>query len=200
MQIQRVQNNNNYNNPKFGALKGLRYVGKFSPSIICEHAEIVDAVLNSKAIMQFGEKYNFLARLKHSHGYDPITMTSSFGHYYSLELIPAPVERPQEPRLTLWERIFGKKKNDTEAKVPVEETPKEEEKIENLPIAFLVANVMEDYDSDAIKKFIQRIKSETLDSIEYSLQYYINKQNKERQEKENKRLEHSRILNEINNI
>ncbi len=197
MQIYPINNINN--NPKFGALKGLRYVGEFNPSTNYEHAKIVDAVINSNAIKQFGEKYNFLARLKRSNGYEPITMTRFFGYYYSLELIPAPVERHQEPRLTLWERIFGKKKNDTEAKAPVEETPKEE-KIENLPVEILITNVIEKYNSDAINKFIQQIKSETLDSIEYSLQYYIYEQNKELQKKENQRLEHTRILSQISNM
>ncbi len=199
MQIYPINNINN--NPKFGALKGLRYAGEFNPSTNYEHAKIVDVVINSKAIKQFGEKYNFLAKLEYTYLYEPITMTHySNPNYYSLELIPAPVEQPQEPRLTLWERIFGKKKNNAEEKPPIEETPKEEEKIENLPTEILITNVMEEYNSDAIKKFIQRIKSETLDSIEYSLQYYIYEQNKERQEKENQRQEHSRILNEINNI
>ncbi len=198
MQIYPINNINN--NPKFGALKGLRYVGEFNPSTNLKHAKIVKAVLDSKAIKQFGEKYNFLARLKRSNGYEPITMTRFYdGYYYSLELIPAPVERPQASKLTLWERIFGKKKNNAEAKAPVEETPKEE-KIKNLPVEILITNVIEKYNSDAINKFIQQIKSETLDSIEYSLQYYIYEQNKERQEKENQRQEHSRILNEINNI
>lgn len=126
-------------------------------------------------------------------------MTRLCGHYYSLELIPAPVERPQEPRLTFWERIFGRKKNNTEAKAPVEETPKEEEKIKNLPIAFLVENVMEDYDSDAIKKFISKIRNTTFDDIERSLiseQYeQKEKQLAEKAEEE----EHARILNEIKN-
>ena len=194
MQIYPINNINN--NPKFGALKGLRYVGEFNPSTNLEHAKIVDAVINSNAIKQFGEKYNFLARLKRSNGYEPITMTRFFGYYYSLKLIPAPVERPQEPKLTLWERIFGKKKNNTETKAPVEETPKEEE-IENLPVEILITNVIEKYDSDAINKFIRQIKSETLDSIESTLQYYIYEQNNEQQKKEDQRQEHARILNEI---
>ena len=195
MQIYPINNINN--NPKFGALKGFRYVGEFNPSIICEHAEIVNAVINSNAIKQFGKKYNFLAQLEHSDGYEPITMTRSYGHYYSLELIPAPVERPQEPRLTLWERIFGKKKNGTEAKAPVEETPKEEEKVENLPIAFWVTNVMVDYDSDAIKKFISKISNTTFDDIERLLISEQYEQNEKQQAEQAKKEEHARILNEI---
>lgn len=66
MQIYPINNINN--NPKFGALKGLRYVGEFNPSINYEHAKIVDAVINSNAIKQFGEKYHFLARLEHNDG------------------------------------------------------------------------------------------------------------------------------------
>jgi len=198
MQIYPINNINN--NPKFGALKGLRYVGEFNPSTNYEHAKIVDAVINSNAIKQFGEKYNFLARLKHSDGYEPITMTRFYGHYYSLELIPAPVERPQEPRLTLWERIFGKKKNDTEAKPPVEETPKEEDKIQNLPIAFLVANVMEDYESDAIEKFISKIRNKTFDDIERRLISEQDEQKEKLQAEKAKKEEHTRILDEINNI
>ena len=62
MQIYPINNINN--NPKFGALKGLRYVGEFNPSTNYEHAKIVKAVLDSKAIKQFGEKYNFLARFE----------------------------------------------------------------------------------------------------------------------------------------
>jgi dsRNA-specific ribonuclease len=195
MQIYPINNINN--NPKFGTLKGLRYAGEFNPSTNYEHAKIVDAVINSKAIKQFGEKYNFLARLKRSNGYEPITMTRFFGYYYSLELIPAPVERHQEPRLTLWERILGKKKNDTEAKPPVEETPKEEDKIQNLPIAFLVANVMEDYESDAIEKFISKISNKTFDDIERRLisEQYEQKEKQLAEKAENE--EHALILNEI---
>ncbi len=195
MQIYPINNINN--NPKFGTLKGLRYAGEFNPSTNYEHAKIVDAVINSKAIKQFGEKYNFLARLKRSNGYEPITMTRFYdGYYYSLELIPAPVERPQASKLTLWERIFGKKKNNAEAKAPVEETPKEE-KIKNLPVEILITNVIEKYNSDAINKFIRQIKSETLDSIESTLQYYIYEQNNEQQKKEIQMQEHAHILNEI---
>ena len=180
MQIYPINNINN--NPKFGAWKGLRYVGEFNPSTNLEHAKIVKAVLDSKAIKQFGEKYNFLAKLKYTYLFDSIAMKSiEYPYSYSLELIPAPVERPQEPRLTLWERIFGKKKNGTDAKAPVEEPPKEEEKIENLPVEILITNVIEKYDSDAINKFIRQIKSETLDSIESTLQYYIYEKNNEQQ-------------------
>ncbi len=196
MQIYPINNINN--NPKFGALKGLRYVGEFNPSTNLEHAKIVKAVLDSKAIKQFGEKYNFLAKLKYTYLFDSITMKSlEYPYSYSLELIPAPVERPQEPRLTLWERIFGKKKNGTDAKAPVEEPPKEEEKIENLPLAFYVETIREDCNKDAINNFISKIRFTTLDELESSLQYKIADQKKEQLAEEARKKEHARILNEI---
>jgi len=160
MRVQTINNINN--NPNFGALKGLRYVGEFNPSTNLEHAKIVDTVINSKAIKQFGEKYNFLARFERY-------VFSNMDIFYSLNLLP----------------------------VLVEETPKEEEKIEKLPLAFCVATVREEFDRTAINNFMSKIRFTTLDELESLLQYKIADQKKEQLAEKAKKEEHSRILNEI---
>ena len=160
MQIYPINNINN--NPKFGALKGLRYVGEFNPSTNLEHAKIVKAVLDSKAIKQFGEKYNFLARFERY-------VFSNMDIFYSLNLLP----------------------------VLVEETPKEEEKIENLPLAFCVATVREEFDRTAINNFMIKIRFTTLDELKSLLQYKIADQKEEQLAEEARKKEHAQILNEI---
>lgn len=160
MQIYPINNINN--NPNFGALKGLRYVGEFNPSTNLEHAKMVKAVLDSNAIKQFGEKYNFLARFERY-------VFSNMDIFYSLNLLP----------------------------VLVEETPKEEEKIENLPLAFCVATVREEFDRTAINNFMSKIRFTTLDELESLLQYKIADQKKEQLAEEAKKKEHAQILNEI---
>jgi len=201
MQIQPINNSNT----NFKAMKGIEYAKEFNPKENFGHAKIVDAVLNSNAIKQFGERYDFMARLKYS---TPILSSSCKligGYYYSLEFLPAPVKKtvtPEKPRLTFKEfikNIFCKKKNEPVKQPITEEMPKEEEN-KNIPVSFLVINASNNrYFIDATESFLTRIKSLNLTDICDNLQVEMEAIQTEKERKQEERQEHARILREIEN-
>lgn len=200
MQIQPINNSNT----NFKAMKGIKYAKEFNPRENFDHAKIVDAVLKSNAIKQFGERYDFVARLKHSTPFLSYSCELIGDYYYSLEFLPAPVKKtvtPEKPRLTFKEfikNIFCKKKNEPVKQPITEEMPKEEEN-KNIPVSFLVINASNKYSKDATESFLTKIKSLNLTDICDSLQYEMKAIQTEKQRKQEERQEHARILREIEN-
>lgn len=166
----------NNNNTNFKALKGFIYADEFNPKTTIEHAKIADKVLNSDAIKEFGKRYDFLARLTYKYLYEPITMTCYVKpFYYSLELIPIPVQKPKSPSSTIggfFKSIFGRNKKEA-----LEESPKEEnaqkETNKNLPKCFTIKNVLKEYGSEAYEEVINDIANLTPEKLERKLQLSI---------------------------
>ena len=200
MQIQPINNSNT----NFKAMKGIKYAKEFNPRENFDHAKIVDAVLNSNAIKQFGERYDFVARLKHSTPFLSYSCELIGDYYYSLEFLPAPVKKtvtPEKPRLTFKEfikNIFCKKKNEPVKQSITEEMPKEEEN-KNIPVSFLVTNALDKYSKDSTESLLTRIKSLDLSDICDSLQVEMEAIQTAKERKQEERQEHARIIREIEN-
>lgn len=181
MRVQRVTNyNNNNNKTNFGELKGIVCHGLFSKSNP-KHALAINEVLTSDAFKKFGEMYDYIAHFKHSQYFD----------YAYYDLVLAPAEECSFSKSTttssdgFLRNLFGRKQDEIATPIKEEETIQ----ISNLPLKFTVCNASDTFNFKAYDAFMKKLKSENLDSLNYSLKYAI--EGAEREQKKAQELENA---------